>query len=485
MGLNNIRMPKASILALPLAVAALSGCAMMGENYVRPELGVPADYAVTVPLGTATSIANLEWFELYGDPQLQSYISEALNHNLDLQFAVARIDEARGRLRVSRSALFPTLDGSISTSASPQGDSNDSVFTAGAVIGWEIDLFGKLRRANEASRAQLLASEAGRNAVVSALVSQVAQTWFTIRELREEEAIIRRNVALQQDALKLVELLHRQGVVSDAEEQQAIGLLSSTRAALPLVVRARLSAENVLAMLMGRYPAEMADAAPRQGATLSLAALPLGVPSDLLARRPDVIAAEQTLHAATARRGVALANRFPFPTIGLSAIFGRSSTQLDELFGGGGSVGLNSWGPSIFLPILNFGRDSGNVDIADAQLRQALVAYRQAIQNALFEVNQAGYGINAADDQLVPLARQVAAARRSLSLQELRFRAGLSSYLEVLDAQRQLLATEISLARAQLDRDLALIDLYRALGGGWEAADDAAAERKPEPEPEG
>jgi multidrug efflux system outer membrane protein len=450
-----------------LSATALSGCMLAGDDYARPELELNQSYAVIVPAVESQSIANVKWFDLYGDPQLAQYVEEALQHNLDLQLAVARVDEARGRLRISRSALLPTIDGSISTSASPQGNSNDSTFTAGIVVGWEIDLFGKLRRQNEAQRAQLLATEAGRNAVISSLVTQVATTWFTICELREEEAIIRQNIVIQEDALKLVELLHRQGVVSDAEEQQAIGLLNSTRAALPLVVRSRLVTENTLAVLMGRYPTEVPDAAPRNAAGLKLTSLPLGVPSDLLARRPDVIAAEHRLHAATAVKGVAIANRFPFPTIGLDAIFGRSSTTLDGLLDASKSVNIYSWGPSLLLPILNFGRDAGNVDVADAQLRQALIGYRQAIQNAMFDVQQAGYSLNAVDGQLGPLNIQVAATRRSLDLQQRRFKAGVSSYLEVLDAQRQLLATELGVARAKLDRDVALLDLYRSLGGGW------------------
>ena len=459
---------------IALSALVLSGC-MAGENYARPELGISPSYSVTVPAAQSQAIANVSWFDLYGDPQLEQYVNEALEHNLDLQLAAARIDEARGRLRISRSALFPTINGSISTAASPQGNSNDSNFTAGIVVGWDIDIFGKLRRLNEAERAQLLSTEAGRNAVVSSLVSQVATTWFTIRELRQEEEIIRRNIALQEDALKLVELLHRQGVVSDAEEQQAIGLLNNTRASLPLVVRARLVSENILSMLIGRYPTVMPDAAPKDAAGLSLASLPVGVPSDLLARRPDVIAAEHALHAATAVKGAAIANRFPFPTIGLSTVFGRSSSELTDLFNGSQSVGLNSWGPSILLPILNFGRDSGNVDVADAQMRQALIAYRQTIQNAMFDVQQAGYSLNAADNQLDPLQLQVGAARRSLNLQQMRFKAGVSSYLEVLDAQRQMLSTELALARANLDRDLALLDLYRSLGGGWNDTPDDGA----------
>lgn len=457
-------------LAALLAGTVLSGCMLAGKDYQRPDLALPAQQAVVVPQSSANSIANLPWFDLYADPQLQQLVRDALAHNLNLQLAAARIEEAQAQMRVSRSALFPTLTGSLGTAASPQANSNDSTFTLGLIFNWQIDLFGRLRRMNEAARANWLSSEAGRSAVVSQIVTQVATTWFTIRELRREEMIVRGNIEIQSNSLKLVQSLHRHGVASDAEEQQAVSQLASTQASLPQVIQSRLVQENILAMLVGGYPEARPDAAPAGAAGLTYEALPLGVPADLLARRPDVIAAEEQLHAATALKGAAMANRFPFPTIGLGAIFGRSSTELGKLFDSGNSVSLNSWGPSVSLPILNFGRDAGNVDIASAQAKQALIGYRMTVQNALFEVNQAAYSLNAAQEQIAPLERQSASAQRLLALQQMRFRAGVSSYLELLDAQRQLLGTQLGVSRAQLGRDLAVLSLYQSLGGGWDPA---------------
>lgn len=466
-------------LVAACAGIALAGCAIVGRDYERPDLSLPARNAVEITPGFAQTAANTQWFELFGDPELRGLIEEALAENLDLQQAFARIEEARARLLISRSLFFPTVDGALTTAATPQANSNDSVFTLGLILNWEVDLFGKLRRQNEAARALLLANEAGKNAIVTTVVQQVATTWLTIRELQAEEAIIARNIELQSAALELVEKLNRQGIVSDSEVQQATAQLASTRALLPQIRQVRLVTENLLTVLLGRYPSSI-DLSPfdpeRQARGIGAYELPIGVPSDLLARRPDVIAAEQQLVAATALEGVAIANRFPFPTIGLSGILGTTSTQIGSLFDSSDSSALNSWGPNVRLPILNFGRDLGNVRVARAQTKQALIGYRQAIQSALFEINSSVYAYQAAEEQILPLSDQLRAAERTLFLQDLRFRSGVVSYLSVLDAQRQVLSTDLQLARARLQRDLAFVDLYRALGGGWQidTADDGA-----------
>jgi len=462
------------IAALTVFATLLGGCAIVGKDYERPDLALPETHAVALAREDARSAANTVWFELYDDPELRPLIEKALDDNLDLQQAFARIEEVRARLLVARSGLFPRVDGSLSTGAQPQANSNDGVFTLGLVLGWEIDLFGKIRRQNEAARAQLLASEASRAAIVTTVVQQVAATWLTIREIQAEEAILARNIALQERALDLVELLHRQGVVSDSEVQQATAQLAGTRSLLPQVVQARLVSENLLTVLLGRYPSEIELSpfdADRQARGIGAYDLPLGVPSALLARRPDVIAAEQQLAAATAIEGVAIANRFPFPTIGLGSLLGRTSTELGSLFDDGASSSLNSWGPEVRLPILNFGRDLGNVRAARAQVDQALIGYRRAVQGALFDVNAAVYAYRAGEAQIEPLADQLAAAERTLFLQNLRFRGGVVNYLSVLDAQRLVLSSELALARARLQRDLAFVDLYRALGGGWSPED--------------
>lgn len=456
--------------ALAALAALLPGCAIVGRDYARPDFALPERHAVAIDAGAAQSAANLPWFELYRDPELRPLIEEALANNLDLQQAFARIEESRARLLVARSRFFPTLDGALQTAPQPQGNSNDGVFTLGLVLNWEIDLFGKLRRQNEAARAQLLASKAGQAAIVTVLVQQVASTWLTIRELQAEEAILERNIAIQQKSLELVQLLHRQGVVSDSEEQQARAQVAGTRALLPQIRQARLVSENLLAVLLGRYPSPMELApfdAAAQARGIGAYDLPVGVPSELLARRPDVIIAEQALAAATANEGVAIANRFPFPTIGFGALFGRSATELGSLFDGGQSTDINSWGPQVAFPILNVGRDLGNVRVARAQTSQALIGYRRAVQAALFDVNAATYAYRAAQDQLAPLGEQAEAATRTLYLQELRFKGGVVNYLSVLDAQRLVLSSELALARARLARDLAFVDLYQALGGGW------------------
>ncbi|MDJ0978668.1 MAG: efflux transporter outer membrane subunit [Erythrobacter sp.] len=465
-----------TLLGIAAAALSLSACTIVGRDYDRPELGLPDRSAVTLTPSEAQTAANVPWFDVFDDPELRPLIEEALASNLDLQLAFARIEEARARLLVSRSLFFPRVDGALTTAATPQSNSNDGAFTLGLLLNWEVDLFGKIRRQNEAARAQLLASEAGKNAVVTSIVQQTAATWLTLRELQAEESIIARNIELQEEALELVLKLNGQGIVSDSEVQQATAQLAGTRALLPQTVQTRLVTENLLTVLLGRYPSEI-DLTPfdpvRQAQGIGAYALPVGVPSDLLARRPDVIFAEQELVAATANEGVAIANRFPFPTIGLTGLLGRTSTDIGSLFEGGRSSALNSWGPNVQLPILNFGRDLGNVRVAEAQTRQALIVYRQTIQTALFEVNSAVYAYTAAEEQLDPLTVQLTAAQRTLFLQDLRFRSGVVSYLSVLDAQRLVLSTELAIARARLQRDLAFTDLYRALGGGWDGPEAA------------
>ena len=454
---------------------ALGGCTIVGSDYERPELGLPDTNAVRITNEEALSAANVAWFDVYDDPELRPLIELALENNLDLQQAFARIDEARARLQTSRSLFFPRIDGSLSTApGTPQSNSNDANFTLGLLLNWEIDLFGKIRRQIEAARAQLLASEAAKNAVVTTVVREVAATWLTIRELQAEETIIVKNIELQQEALDLVVRLEEQGIVSDSEVQQARAQVAGTQALLPQIVQSRLIAENLLNVLLGRYPTRI-DLSPfdaqRQLQGIGAYNLPQGVPSDLLARRPDVIFAEQQLAAATATEGAAIANRFPFATISLSGLLGRTGSNIESLFDSS-SLGINSWGPNVRLPILSFGRDGGNVDIAKAQTQQALIGYRQSIQNALLEVNSSAYSYQSAQDQIGPLTVQLEAAERTRYLQDLRFRSGVVSYISVLDAQRLVLSAELSLARARLQRDVAFVDLYKALGGGWDIEGD-------------
>ncbi|MFV0277068.1 MAG: efflux transporter outer membrane subunit [Parahaliea sp.] len=474
---------KNRIATLVTAATLLGGCAV-GPDYQRPELAVGDTFHTTVSLQQAQSIADIAWLEFFNDPQLTELLRTALANNLDLQATLARLDEAQARLRVARSAYGPSINGQIANSATPGSKGNDATFTGGLVVGWELDIFGKLRRQSEAARAALLASEEGARAVMASLVTGVAASWYQLRELDEEVRVIKRNIATQERSLELVRSLQGSGVASEAEEQQSIAQLAATRAQLPPAEQLVVMVENSLSVLIGQIPQAMKQRPPLADQTEpDSTTLAVGLPTELLERRPDVRQAEHSLHAATAQIGVAMANRFPFPTIGLSGIFGRFSTDVDDLFSSSDSVNLNAWGPTVNLQILDFGAAKGSVDIARAQTRQALAGYRSTVLYALEEVSNSLYRYESAGHIIEQNRIYATAANESLRLQRLRFKSGVVSYLQVLDSERQVLSAELSLARALVARPLAYIDIYRAVGGGWSDEEiqklrEAAAEKE-------
>jgi len=331
------------------------------------------------------------------------------------------------------------------------------------VFRWELDFFGKLRRAVEASDAEALASEEAARAVMVSLVADVASAYFRIRELDRRIAIVERTISSQRESLDLVGRLKASGVVSAAEENQALSLLASSRARLPVLRRARIRADNALALLLGLAPQRQV---PGNAAATAPVLPPFSVdlPADLLADRPDVRAAQQRLHAATARVGVAIANRFPVPTIGLNGFAGTFSTSLDDLLGG--ATDVFSWGPTLSVPLLDFGRAGAGVGIADAQLVQASESYRAVVLGALREVADAMAGLQASNEIIRHNDTRADAAETVLRLQRMRFKQGVVAYLEVLDAERELLSAELALAEAEFGRVQRFIELYRALGGG-------------------
>ncbi|UJJ32516.1 efflux transporter outer membrane subunit [Halopseudomonas maritima] len=452
----------------PLASALLlAGCAV-GPDYERPELGaVQQDFRVPIELQQARSLAAVEWFEMFNDPYLNQLVQVALANNLELAGALERVEQARARTAVSRSAFGPQIRGSVQNTPAPGGDGNDASFTSGVGFNWELDLLGKLRRADEATRAELLATEDGARAVMSSLVVSVAQAWFSLQELDEEERILVRTLGSQEESLELVRSQLNSGVASRAEEQQAIAQLASTRARLPQVQQQVVFAENTLSLLLGQAPQAFADRPQRRPVTLlDDKEVALGLPVELLERRPDVRAAEQRLHAATARVGVAVANRFPVPTIGLSGLFGRYSTDLNDLYSGS-ATNFSGWGPYIDIPIIDWGRAKGNEDAARAAMAEALTNYRRTVLIALREVSDSVYAFTYSAEVIDAQLTYAEAAAESLSLQKSRFASGVSGYVNVLDAERELLSAEIGLSQAELSRVNAYLEIYRSLGGGW------------------
>lgn len=456
---------------LLFALALLLSACAIGPDYRRPDSATPpAQYRATTALQNEKSIADVSWAQLFGDPELVAVIQQALTTNLDLLSAVARVEEFRARQHITRAAFGPDIRAVASTSPNPQSD-EDASYSGGLSLTWELDLFGRLRRSNEGARAQLLASEDNARAVMSSLVASVATTWFQLRELDAEVAIIHDTIRSQEESLNLVQSLLRNGVASAAEEQQAIAQLAATRAQLPLAIQQRAQAENFLQYLLGNPPQEMPRSATPTFPVVP-PDIPVGLPAQLLERRPDVRALEQSLHAATAQIGVAEASRFPYLSIGLTSFFGLVSPELKHLLDGEDPAqDVFAVGPSLDMPIYQSGRGTANVDVARAQQREAEFAYRTGILQALREVADALVATDQVREVILQNRVRADAAARALHLQRMRYRAGVVSYIEVLDAERQLFSAQIDLARSKLTQLQSNVDLYRALGGGWSDQD--------------
>jgi multidrug efflux system outer membrane protein len=456
--------------AIAVAVLlGLSGC-VVGPDYERPPQPAPEQYRGVLTPQDAQSMADLQWAAVFRDPELAPLIQQALLQNLDLQIAAARIEEFYARERIARSFLGPTigLNGVTDAVANQPGEEGpDNRFTMGLRLSWEIDLFGRLRRADEAARTSLLAQEDFARGVMNSLVANVATTWFRLREIDAQIEIIQHTIKIQEDSLALVRSLKKGGVASGTEEQQALSQLASTRAQLPLAIQRRSQYENLLRFLAGDIPGAVARTQPAPPFP-ALESLPVGLPAQLLARRPDLRQLEHQLHTSTALIGVAEASRFPYLSIGLTSFLGIVSTDLGSLFTGDDPAkSLFSIGPFVSMPIFQSGRGKALVDVAESQAKQSELAYRRGVLQAYREVADALAVTSTSRDFIEQTAVREKAAREVLRLQRLRYKAGVVSYLEILDAERQLFAAEIELVRARLRHVEGYVELYRALGGGW------------------
>ena len=449
-------------------VAMLGGCTI-GPDFTRPTPEAPAQFRHVLAPQEAASFADAEWANTFNDAELRTVLETAIRQNLDLKLAAARVEETRGQLMIARSALGPQLGVTGSTSPNP-ASREDSSYSIGIGMRWELDFFGRLRRGSEAARARLLATEEAARSLMASVVAETATTWFRLRELDEEVAIIERTIASQQASLELVQSRKRNGVASGAEVLQAQAQLAGTRTQLPFTEQRRVQTENLLRFLLGEAPGEIS-----RSTSISRFAvpenIPVGLPADLLTRRPDIRQLEAQLHAATANIGVAEATRFPYLSIGLTSFVGILSPELDRLVNNRSpAADVLSIGPFVDAPLFQSGRGTGNVDVAKAQLQQADLSYRRGVLAAYRETADA----LVAADKVRALIREnevrVDAAARLLVLQRKRYEGGVNDYLEVLDAERQLFTAEIELARARLSQREAYVSLYRALGGGWQGA---------------
>ncbi len=417
-------------------------------------------------------LANGAWWTAFRDPVLIDLIRIALVENKDLRIATARIEEFAGRFKRTRADLFPQIGYSVSATGlrssevgavplTPGIDNPESVYDSLFTLTWEIDVWGRIRRLSESARAELLASEEGRRAVILTLVSGVASGYINLRDLDKQLDIARRTAKTREEALDLFDKRFKGGVVSEVELAQVRSEYEAALATIPQIETAIALNENALSVLVGRNPGPIRRA--RTIDEMSLPEVPAGLPSELLTRRPDLRQAEQNLIAANARIGAARA--LYYPRIALTTLLGFSSVELSDLFTGP----AHTWqfAGSLVGPIFTAGAIEGTVEQAESQQRQLLLAYERAIQSAFREVDDALIGHRKSRERLATQRRQIAALRDYARLARLRFEGGYTSYLEVLDAERSLFNVELSHAQTQNDVFQALINTYKAMGGGW------------------
>ena len=460
-----------------VAVAALGGC-MVGPDYERPEVPVPSAYRFE-PKAVAKA-PDLEWWKAFGDPTLDGYIVEALEHNKNVQIAVANVEQAAGILATTRSPLFPQVNyqgqaarqrfsenGPTRISSLVENPVNSYQVLAGA--SWELDLWGRIRRQTEAARANLLGTDDARRGVVLSLVASVATTYLQLLGYDEQLRVALRTLDTYGQSVKLYELQNRYGQVSKMQVEQARSQYETAAAQIPAIRIQIAQTENALAVLLGRNPGPIARG--KQLDALVLPAVPPGLPSELLERRPDLMQAEQQLVAANAQIGAAKAQYFP--TISLTGALGSASTQLSNLFTG--PAGIWSYGGSILGPIFTGGAITGQVAQAEAAQKAALANYELAIQNAFGDVENALAANTNLAEQLDAQKRLVRALSEYARLARLQFDGGYTSYTTVLQAEQQLFPSELNLASIRAQLYGSFVNIYKALGGGWvEKADGLA-----------
>lgn len=440
---------------------ALASCAAVGPNYQKPVVAVPEQWYGVDGTSSSKSIAETAWFDLFGDPVLRSLIEEALKNSYDARIAAARVEEARARYGIAGAARYPDVDYRVRAGFGREGGDTGAAVAANVGAGWELDLWGRIRRLNEAARAQYLASEEGRRAVQLALVSEVATAYFDLRELDAELIITRKTVSAFQNTVDLFDNRLRGGTASGLETSRAEALLANAAAQIPLIERDIIATENQLNVLMGRMPGPIARGAALAEQPLP-ADVPAGLPAALLLRRPDVRAAEQALIAANANIGVAEAAFYP--TLSLTGLLGVQSSDLSELFTEGRVWNIQA---GLLGPIFNAGRLRDQRRVAVAQFDQALAQYEQSVTRALADASTSIVTLEKLAAAEEARDRALRANEEAVRLVNLRYESGFSAYFEVLDAMQQLFIAQNNLARTRRDRLVALVQLYRALGGGW------------------
>jgi outer membrane protein, multidrug efflux system len=455
------------LLALPL----VAGC-MVGPNYKRPPVNVPATYHGPTPAAapSAPSIGNEKWFQVFKDPVLDKLIRTALLNNYDVRIAATRVLEAQAQLGITRSNEYPSasLGAQIFTQQTakitrvfPSYQANAGRVSVSAI--WDLDFWGKYRRATEAARAELLATDWGRRAVISSVVATVASSYFDLRALDAELAIAKSTLASRQDSLRLTRVLAEHGSASQIDVSQSEQLVYTAAAAIPELERQIGQQENFLSTLLGENPGPVPRGLPlvEQPAP---PIVPAGLPSELLARRPDILEAENVLIAANANIGVVKAELFP--DISLTVTGGLESYALSRLFGG---QAQNYFGAiNLTQPIFEAGALRSGIRLAKEQQQQMLLSYEQTILNAFRQVSDALIAYQKDREYRGQQEKLTQAARQTDDLSQILYHNGGASYLQVLTSETNLFSAQLNLVQAELNERLSLVQIYQALGGGWQ-----------------
>jgi multidrug efflux system outer membrane protein len=463
--------------AAMLIAAGVAACAM-GPNYERPSTTpVPTAWRDTTQSLQDSSYANLPWWQVFGDTALQELVRTGLKENRDLRIALARVNEARAQAGIQRLEAWPQIDIGATAGGRHVSDSLTGLqqgtygfFRVGGTVSWEVDLWGRLRRLNESARAKLLATEYGRRGMIVTVVSDLAVAYLELRDLDAEVEIAARTVDTRRQSLDLARTRFEGGVTSELDVRQGEAELARSEARLAGLQGQVSAKENEISVLMGRLPQSVARGRPLTQQVFP-ATVPAGLPSALLERRPDVREAEEQLHGANARIGAAIAAQFP--TISLTGAAGTVSDEVGGLFSAG--TGFWNLAANLFAPILNSGRNKRQVQVERARTEAAVAQYDGVVLGAFREVEDALVAVRQLALQVAAAARQVVAARRAVEIANDRYQGGVDSYLTLLDAQRVLFDAEIDESGLQRQQRVAMVRLYKALGGGWDAVTDTLA----------
>ena len=459
------------------ATALISACAV-GPDYSRPAIESPPAYRIDYP--KAADVANTRWWEQFGDPALNQLVEEALRGNLDVKQAAARVERFLGALRTTRSQFFPQIGYGADVSRNrastlgptplPAGiDPNYSLYQANLTADWQIDLFGRVRRQSEQAQAAVYSSEQGRRGVILSLVATTASAYINLRALDRQLQVAQNTAGNYGETQRLFALRLKGGVISDVEMSQIESQYEAALAAIPALEFSIAQQENLISILLGRNPGPIA-----RGKTLdelAAPAIPAGLPAELLERRPDILQAEQNLISANA--GIGVAKALYFPSFSITGSFGSVSTAFSDFL----TAPSKAWTAALGVtgPLFTFGAVEGQVRSAEAAKEEALLFYQQTILNALQETNTALVGSQKTREQAEAQTRRVRALRNYARLSRARFDNGAASYVEVLVAENDLFTAELNAVSAQADRLTQIVNVYKAMGGGWVDLSDQIA----------